>query len=618
VLPQTGPNVVYRFRSGVYFGNLVDFTLDAGGSSFVFTRDRIWQTSQGSNNPLFQITSCTRLALRNLVIDWDWSRWRLASLVRLVAATPTQWTVQFLELPQVDLDTIFGFQSMHQTERVNGEGVPGISVEGGRRAMGTRNGAEIFLMNKVAGFTNSPTNLKREMVDEAEYRKMFKIPSDAKVVSIKEFNKPNSTGQAGQEQMDIGTQALGSNIVRITLANAPGWTPTVGTEFVAKHLNYEIAGISISSSSHITLENVHIQSAPGKGMNIGDESHHVQLNNVRISLPDNPREGTPRSISATADGIAVGGSQGFIRMNNVQIGWNGDDCINLYDPISSNGFGISATNRREIYIRKSPAWLISYYIGDTLEFLTDTFVRTGFRPRITWAGLYGTTWTVQMSDPIPSDWTLEMMNNMLVKNSRYNGGNIWINQLTCQYNRARGILIQVSNTLLENSRFIHNQRAGIVLRASGYWGEGYGTNNVVVSNNLLKNIDRMGWSGWNEGGIVMDGERWWEGQGVTSVNVHTNIKIYNNQIENPTKKAMTLSSCTNLDVRGNNILTVVDNAPEMADRGQLILRRSSSVLVQDNRFFRLNRLKQHQSGPDVVQDENVSSVTISSNVRAWI
>jgi hypothetical protein len=608
ILPQTGPDVVYRFRSGLYFGNLVDFTLDGGGSSFLFSRDKIWQTSKGSNNPLIQITSCTRMLIRNLVIDWDWRQWRLASLVRLVAATPTQWTVQFLELSQVDLDTIFTFQSFHQTERVTGDGIPGIGVEGGRPAMGTRNGAEIYFMDGVGGFSNS----KRAVDQEAAYRKKFKIPSEASVVALDSFGKPNATGD------DIGTEALGSNIVRITLLSASGRQPAIGAEFVAKHLVYEIPGISISSSSHVTLDNVFIQSTPGKGLTIGDESHHVYLNGLRISLPDTPREGTPRSISATADGIAIGGSQGFIRMNGVSIGWNGDDCINMYDPISADGFAVSVTNRREIYIRESPAWLISYYIGDTVEFMSDSFVTTGFRPKVTWAGLYGSTWTVQLSDAIPEDWTVERMNSMIVKNVRYNGGNIWINQLTCQYNRARGILIQVSNALLENSRFIHNQRAGIVIRASGYWGEGYGSNNVIVSNNLLRNMDRMGWSGWNEGGIVMDGERWWEGQGVTSSVLHTNVRIYNNQIENPTKKAMTLSSCLNLDVRGNKILALVDNTPEMSDRGQLILRRSTSVLVRENQFFRLNRLRQIQSGPDVVVEEQLSSFTVSANVRQWL
>jgi hypothetical protein len=49
--------------------------------------------------PFVQFDACKNIKIINLNIDWNWSKSRIASLVKIAAATPTSWTLDFLEVP---------------------------------------------------------------------------------------------------------------------------------------------------------------------------------------------------------------------------------------------------------------------------------------------------------------------------------------------------------------------------------------------------------------------------------------------------------------------------------------------------------------------------------------
>jgi len=83
-------NGTYRLKSDdpLTLDDYRDFTFDGQGSTFVSLR------RQGA---FMRLRRCERIRLQNFVVDWDWSRDPLASLVRVVHTNESSYDLQFLD-----------------------------------------------------------------------------------------------------------------------------------------------------------------------------------------------------------------------------------------------------------------------------------------------------------------------------------------------------------------------------------------------------------------------------------------------------------------------------------------------------------------------------------------
>ena len=75
------PKGKYYFNTNLYNGeaqikldDLSDITINGNGSEFIFSSD----------NKFISIHNCTRLEIKNLILDWNWDKEPLASLGRII------------------------------------------------------------------------------------------------------------------------------------------------------------------------------------------------------------------------------------------------------------------------------------------------------------------------------------------------------------------------------------------------------------------------------------------------------------------------------------------------------------------------------------------------------
>lgn len=95
------PPGVYRFATAapLRLQGLEDFTLEGNGAEMIFSRDQ----------DFIHLSGCRRVAVRDLVVDWDWSGAPLASVARVRATGPARdWVdLEFTEHDTVDAGMTF-------------------------------------------------------------------------------------------------------------------------------------------------------------------------------------------------------------------------------------------------------------------------------------------------------------------------------------------------------------------------------------------------------------------------------------------------------------------------------------------------------------------------------
>jgi len=102
--------------------------------------------------------------------------------------------------------------------------------------------------------------------------------------------------------------------------------PDMTQFYQARHYTYDMHGIFFWNLAHFVFDNVTLYSIPGIGIVGGQDSHHLGFLNCTLTI----RPGSERLISATADGLHIYNSSGFIKIENCEFAYNGDDCINIH------------------------------------------------------------------------------------------------------------------------------------------------------------------------------------------------------------------------------------------------------------------------------------------------
>jgi len=111
-----------------------------------------------------------------------------------------------------------------------------------------------------------------------------------------------------------------------------------GQLYLLRHYVYEKMAVILASNTHLSLQNVNIYSFPGEGFIGGSDMDHVELLHCSITFPPGER----RPITTTADGFHIDESQGFLRLEDCDFGYMGDDCVNIHDNVHSGIVRIDA------------------------------------------------------------------------------------------------------------------------------------------------------------------------------------------------------------------------------------------------------------------------------------
>jgi hypothetical protein len=348
--------------------------------------------------------------------------------------------------------------------------------------------------------------------------------------------------------------------------------PKVGQLYLLRHYTYEKHGIVMTSNTHLSLQDVTIFSFPGIGFVVGGDQHHFECLRCRVTFPEHQR----RPITTTADGFHVMMSQGYIRLQDCDLGYMGDDAINIHDNFHA---GVRRVDDHTLVVARIVPWTSPFAAGDPVEIRNGDFSRTGFSGKLKDAKAdyksHETTllFDEKLPNPIPSD--------AMLFNHRYGSRNFVIRNCYLHENRARGIIAKTADGLIEGNRFFHNQFEALHLEADidPNWSEGFGARNVVVRGNQFDAPNPAG---------VRDGAAVYVGATVNGTLTHypllEGIILENNSFKDVPGPVLEAASFKNLVLNGNRVISLA--APPLAAkaRGDIRAELGTGLWVEANEW----------------------------------
>ena len=203
----------------------------------------------------------------------------------------------------------------------------------------------------------------------------------------------------------------------------------------------------------MTFQDITVRTCPGMGF-IGQSSENVTLDHCVVQ----PAAGTRRFISATADGCHFGGCTGDIVLRNCLFDGQGDDGINMKSGLFINIEQI--VDERTVLARHNLNMGCLPDAGDLMELMPqDTLLSYG-TVKVQSAAMEadGHTHRVVLEGPLPKEVKVGDMLANATKLPRAR-----ISNCTFQRNRARGMLIQIRDTVVEGCTFKDITSAGVLV-----------------------------------------------------------------------------------------------------------------------------------------------------------
>ena len=379
---------------------------------------------------------------------------------------------------------------------------------------------------------------------------------------------------AGQEFGNFGPKKidkLDDQTVRV-------WTTwpvpaKAGQLYLLRHYVYEKMAVILGNNTHLSLQNVNIYSFPGEGFVGGNDMDHVELLHCSITFPPGER----RPITTTADGFHIDESQGYIRLEGCDFGYMGDDCVNIHDNVHS---GVVRMDAHTLLAVNLVPWRCPFTPGDPVEMRNADYSPAGFTGRLksVTPDYKNSTVTLVFNETLPG----HIASGAILFNHRYGSHNVIIRNCYFHENRARGVLCNTADWLVEGNHFYHNQHSAMLLISDvgSSWSEGFGAKNVIIRNNLF---DSSNCIGAGDGAVVAIGATC-NGSPVYYPFL-TGFLFEGNTFQEMTGPVLEGSAFQDLVFRNNKIMDM-EKAPTVEKiRGAIKVEHGNGVWVYDNRWI---------------------------------
>ena len=470
-----------------------DFILEGNDSEFIFE----------SLHSYLSIRNSRRVLVKNLVMDWNWEKAPLASVgvVTRTAEDGSFIECTFPEHETVPEDMKFSIVGPFDPARYT-PGCPG--------------GIE---------FRPYRNDHVKKSGDEASDKKMQQLVRELSNIFLPKQEK------------------AGDNVLRFYTVDAEFTKAHFkrGDCFRFRHFEYSILTVPIEDSKDVTVDHVTIYGSPGNGFVGNGDIHGLHFKNCRVTV----RPGTIRSISTVTDCLHVCNSQGNFIIEDCEFGFAGDDCINIHD---NSSMGIVPMGTHTLLALRVTKEAVLFEAGYPVELRNPDLSLTGYSSIVTEVSYRpeDRSCVLTFEDALPEHLSADTV----LWNKRFQTQNYIIRNCRFVNNRARGVLLQGSNGLVENNIFENIQGAAIQIETGceSRWSEGHGVRNLIIRGNIIRHCDLNAWqmAELYMGVYLPDGR--------TKTPVFENILIEGNSFIDCPRLAMYLSSCRNVIVRGNAII----------------------------------------------------------------
>ncbi len=316
------------------------------------------------------------------------------------------------------------------------------------------------------------------------------------------------------------------------------WSHFAGNSFILRSTAYGGSLIDIYEQCRdITLDGLKLYGGTGMGIIVGEKTSHFALKNIFIG-PD-PEHADTRCISLDADAVHINDSDGCFLIENCDFSRQGDDDVNI-----NSGIGLvnSVDNSRTLTFEADGSMNVD--AGDTVVFRNKRF------------DLMDLTAVVKSCERLDNgqrqvifteDLPKSVKKGCFLFNRDNTGGNYVIRNNYFHEHRARSLLLQTSDGLVENNTFskmTHNA-IKIIMDINGVWHEGTGADNIVVRNNKFIECSVIGTEVIEVGTHLLDKSN--------HSNAFTNIRIENNEFTGLCGNLMVVNNVNNYTFANNKI-----------------------------------------------------------------
>lgn len=310
-----------------------------------------------------------------------------------------------------------------------------------------------------------------------------------------------------------------------------------GSSFILRGTAYGGSLIDIYDACRdITLDGLRLYGGGGMGVIVGERTSHFALRNLFIG-PD-PDHTDTRFTSLDADAVHINDSDGCFLIENCDFSRQGDDDVNINSGVGwiHSAEGKTVTFEADGSMNAEP--------GDTMAFRDAGFNLTEITAVVESAErLEGDMRRVTFREELPGT----VQKGYFLFNLDNNGGNYVIRNNYFHEHRARGLLLQTSDGLVENNTFYkttHNA-IKIIMDINGDWHEGTGADNIVVRNNKFIECAVIGTEIIEVGTHLLDKSN--------RSNAFTNIRIENNEFTDICGNLMVVNNVNNFVFTGNTV-----------------------------------------------------------------
>jgi hypothetical protein len=353
----------------------------------------------------------------------------------------------------------------------------------------------------------------------------------------------------------------------------------VGDLFRARHYSYAPAAITLRRSRHVTLSGVRIYACPGMGIVGRDRPQYVHIRGCRVVR----RPDAKRMISCTADHVNFGDTLGYLLIEDCDLGWGGDDCINVHN-------GCAPAERLDESTVAARLFDHLYRVGDLVEFRRRDLSPLGFSSRVRSLRNIqtpaGARTAVAFTDELPG----ALPGELVLYNREIQSGNVIIRNCYFHENRARGVLVEAPDYRIEDCRFFRVQMAALLFN-SGYtdtqWNEGQEVTNVVIRGNTFEDCNkaRMGEKGPQVFMTVYLG-RTDTPERKTDYPVFRDILFDGNTFIDCPSASFFISSARNVVLQNNVFQDANSRKLNPPERAMMYISYASGIHILNNRWVR--------------------------------
>ena len=385
--------------------------------------------------------------------------------------------------------------------------------------------------------------------------------------------------QTQGERDDHPTQLTPEGYLRIYhRTDAP--LPAIGSHVVVRHQVYGYNAFIFNDCRNVLLEDVTIHAVPGMGVT-GSDCRDITLRRLKVVPADGGW------MSATADATHFNGCRGQVMVEDSEFAGMGDDAINIHAMyglatarIDAHTLAVGRGRMHSYYDTVRGIWAAPQ-AGDILEYSggDEPLLAQGqMRVAEAWQDNAQQRTIIRFAEALPD----EVGENTVLSNITTTPS-VRIRRCHVHSNRARGMLLQSRDVLLEDCLFEDISGAGLqICTDAAEWWESLGSRDVTVQRCIFRRCN-FG-AARREAALDIFADLAVGRQAAPGV--HQRLRLLDNAFDENDGAAIHIGSASDVEVHGNVFplrnypAIIVENSREVTIAGNVLSHSMGGVEIR--------------------------------------